>query len=628
MAKAPLLRINRLAFTGRETDAAELAFPAALSFVYGASNTGKSFATKAIDFMLGGSRELPNIVERRPYNRVVLNIQVGDDALELERFIGGGDFELRFSDGTERVLSARHSADNDTNLSNFLLQRLGIEGKELAKDKSGTKKPLSFRDIVRFCITDETSIQSETSPVESGDKVLAPVERNAFKFLLTGEDDSALITQERPKDFRTGKSAQLRFITEMLAQIEIEIAEDYPDIDQLDDLRELVEEELKSVEEDIVAARTSVNQALQRKRDLARQISVDQQRVSDIAISLENFEQLQRVYESDVSRLEALEEAGFLFGMDANKNCPVCGAPPKAQIHNHGLVEIEKARVAAEAEIAKIRLHQSELQRTTEATNMELTATSERLLANREMLAMVEAELVRASPNADEQQRRFAEIIPRRDRINRGLSLITRREELEKQRVRVESAKQVRPQTNFQPGLSHHTAQEFADEVGKVLTAWGFPGYRRVTFDLPSYDLVIDGKHRKDNGKGVRAITHAAFKVALLTYCRARNLPHPGFLVLDTPLITYRDPIRSRLGALSADEQAISRTNLKEEFFKHLAGLGGLGQLILFDNADPPVDADSYAFVETFTNDPTQGRQGLFEVRPPAPSDNAADLIG
>src|SRR3546814_5448790 len=79
------------------------------------------------------------------------------------------------------------------------------------------------------------------------------------------------------------------------------------------------------------------------------------------------------------------------------------------------------------------------------------------------------------------------------------------------------------------------------------------------------FDLIIDGKRRRNNGKGVRAITHAAFKVALLTFCRSRGLPHPGFLVLDTPLITYRDPIRSRAGALEADEAVIKQSDLKED---------------------------------------------------------------
>jgi hypothetical protein len=37
-------------------------------------------------------------------------------------------------------------------------------------------------------------------------------------------------------------------------------------------------------------------------------------------------------------------------------------------------------------------------------------------------------------------------------------------------------------------------------------------------------------------------------------------------------------------------------------------------QLILFDNADPPANASSLAHIVTFTNDRSQGRQGLFKI--------------
>src|SRR3546814_2453711 len=96
---------------------------------------------------------------------------------------------------------------------------------EIAKDKSGTKKPLSFRDVVRLCIVDETSIQSETSPAESGDITLAPLERNVFKYMLTGEDDAALITQLKPKDYATGRNAQVRMLDDMILELDAEIAD-------------------------------------------------------------------------------------------------------------------------------------------------------------------------------------------------------------------------------------------------------------------------------------------------------------------------------------------------------------------------------------------------------------------
>src|SRR3546814_15188958 len=95
---------------------------------------------------------------------------------------------------------------------------------EIAKDKSCTKKPLSFRDVVRLCIVDETSIQSETSPAESGDITLAPLERNVFKYMLTGEDDAALITQLKPKDYATGRNAQVRMLADMILELDPEIS--------------------------------------------------------------------------------------------------------------------------------------------------------------------------------------------------------------------------------------------------------------------------------------------------------------------------------------------------------------------------------------------------------------------
>jgi hypothetical protein len=124
--------------------------------------------------------------------------------------------------------------------------------------------------------------------------------------------------------------------------------------------------------------------------------------------------------------------------------------------------------------------------------------------------------------------------------------------------------------------------------------------------------LRIDGKHRKDNGKGVRAITHAAFKVALLLYCKERNLPHPGFLVLDTPLLTYRDPLHSKGGPLGADEEELRESSLKDYFFEHLSRHGDSGQFLVVENIDLPKRIGEFANVETFTGDPNVGRPGLF----------------
>jgi hypothetical protein len=97
-----------------------------------------------------------------------------------------------------------------------------------------------------------------------------------------------------------------------------------------------------------------------------------------------------------------------------------------------------------------------------------------------------------------------------------------------------------------------------------------------------------------------------------MLYCRERNLPHPGFLILDTPLLTYRDPMTSKAGDLSADERAIANTSLKDFFFDHLAANANKGQFIVVENVDPPTNILSAAKITTFEGDGGNGRAGLF----------------
>jgi predicted nucleic acid-binding Zn-ribbon protein len=604
--------INQLRFTGKSDKKTAVEFSPGLSLIYGASNTGKSFAVKALDFMMGGQNELPNIKEREPYSSLWLDVTFAPGrSFSLERAIRGGAFKLHAPDQDSRNLAQKHDANNPDNISSFLLAEMGALGRKIAVDASGTHGNLSFRDIAGVILTNELAIQSEHSPVESGDQLFRARERSVFKYILTGEDDSAVVPLTKPKDFKTGRAAKTAILQEMIDQINADLAADYPDAGGLRDQNSKIDETLRRVESEIDAARNSVRELLDVKRKLSTDISASERRSVDIALSLNSFEQLEEVYVSDIARLQALEEGGFLLGMDGQKDCPVCGASPEDQRHAHVVTEVEHVRVAAEMEIQKIKTQRSELIKTMADTKSE----ADRLIASiadlRTSLAEVEQRLEKAAPVLSEQQRALSEVMAVRDRVRRGLDLLARREGLIKQKAAIESSKPPKRDDKIQSGISTETAKEIADVVSMVLGEWGFPGQKQVVFDLATHDLIIDGKERRNNGKGVRAITHAAFKVALMLFCRERNLPHPGILVLDTPLLTYRDPMKNPDDKLTPEEQQLRGTDLKERFFNHLGHLGDRAQILVFENVDPPQNIGSYARVETFTNDPNEGRQGL-----------------
>ncbi len=86
---APLM-LRHLVYTGPGVSAATLRFGPGLNLLLGASNTGKSFAVKTIDFMLGAGGRLPDIEERRAYDPEGVSKNSSDAARHDPRREGEG----------------------------------------------------------------------------------------------------------------------------------------------------------------------------------------------------------------------------------------------------------------------------------------------------------------------------------------------------------------------------------------------------------------------------------------------------------------------------------------------------------------------------------------------------------
>ena len=129
------------------------------------------------------------------------------------------------------------------------------------------------------------------------------------------------------------------------------------------------------------------------------------------------------------------------------------------------------------------------------------------------------------------------------------------------------------------------------------------PEADRVYFDGDSRDVVISGKPRGSRGKGMRAITHAAFSICLMEFALGRELPHAGFVVLDSPLLAYREP--------EGDEDDLTGTDVQERFYEYL-GKRCQGQTIVLENLDPPSSVQDAPQSVMFSKNPQIDRYGLF----------------
>src|SRR5690349_13107384 len=119
MNPALRLTLSGLTFTGKDKQPTAVSFKPELNVLWGASNTGKSFTVKTVDFMLGGGSALPEITEREGYDRAWLSLTLpksGD--MTFMRALSGGAFEVLPGHVLEadakrkerRKLSARHNA--------------------------------------------------------------------------------------------------------------------------------------------------------------------------------------------------------------------------------------------------------------------------------------------------------------------------------------------------------------------------------------------------------------------------------------------------------------------------------------------------------------------------------------
>jgi hypothetical protein len=142
----------------------------------------------------------------------------------------------------------------------------------------------------------------------------------------------------------------------------------------------------------------------------------------------------------------------------------------------------------------------------------------------------------------------------------------------------------------------------FCKEIEKILREWSWPADGRVEFDFKAFDINVDGKPRQSHGKGVRAILQSAFVFGLLRYCVANKRPHPGFVVLDSPLTTYKQ------GQVISKDDDIDPT-IESHFWSSLTSIAKGSQIVVIDNKEPPVELAKQVAYTFFAGPNASSRQ-------------------
>lgn len=610
-------QLRRLRLTGPKTSEAEIEFGPGLNVISGASDTGKSYVVELLDFMLGGTSVPRNIPESSGYDVAHLSIAAADGRrFELTRALQGGDLALsEFGDISKNsgvTLAARHSSKKTDNISAFLLRLIGLDGKRVRKNAENELQNLSFRNLSHLFIVDEESIIKKGSPLFSGESTARTAQINTFKLLLTGVDDSALIASKKQKVARAEVEAQLFLLDQLLdegTQTLARLTEDPSDLPAqlsrldaaIDELRVSLENERSQLRELEVERRAAWDS---RDRILVQQADADG--------LLERFELLDQHYTTDIARLQSISEAGSFFIALEVGSCPLCGAPAGDHSHDGSPPhdgDIEAVRLACDLEMRKTLQLRAELSQAVSDLKSEKANLATQLAVAHDAFAVANRRIETAlSPSIEKLHRQYSELTETRSSVRQALVQQERVSSLLGRRADMEGVLSMAfRQGDERPGLPAGALKVFTDNVAMLLSAWHFPHEKPVYFDERRSDLVLGPRRRGDQGKGLRALTHSAFTIGLHEACRSLSLPVVGFVILDSPLVTFREVENSEVG-LDSETQL----KVKQAFYRDLAERIKTDQVIVIENEDPDATLLPEIVFHLFTKRVGDDRFGFF----------------
>lgn len=610
------LLLTHLTFIGAAVPPATIEFGPQLTLVRGPSNTGKSFIADAIDFMLGASN-LKDIPERDGYSTVLLGLRLADDQdITLSRSVTGGAFGLYLSDVRtvplpvpDETLNPKHNPSSDKNISRYLLKQIDLDEKRVRKNARNSTDSLSFRNLVHLCLVDETQMQADTPPALTGQYTTRTKEVSVLKLLLEAEDDSHLVEDSKQEKTRLA-GARVEVIDRLLSDLEARLSETPEEHELRDQLGRLngTVEQLSGAVSELAAERNGIAGRL---REAQNDFNSARTELSDVVALQGRFGLLRQQYESDLQRLATLNEAGDLLGYFGHGVCVFCGAEPEHQHYNLECEGDETAlKASIDAETAKTEALRADLLLTLADLRTSRQALQQRARAARALAGRLSGVLDEMDRRIAPQNNDLRALLNARTGVENSLGLYEQVAGLRRMKAQIED-ETTKDTRTVGDSMGLRVLREFSAELSQRLEAWGFPDAENVRYDRAQQDIQAGDQFRSANGKGVRAILHAAFTLGLAQYCFDRDIAHPGFVVLDSPLVTYRPPDTPESEAGVVD-QTLPK-GIVEAFYRDLQTHFD-GQVIVMENLDPTETLHDDSVDVPFTKRHDVGRYGFFPL--------------
>ena len=601
-----MLHIRKILLRGQGVVDALVEFERGANILAGESDTGKSYLVQCLDYILGAS-SLKFNQQAEPYTELFVEFENSkNEVLTLVRQIGGGNLRAhstpiqKIVGKGQDIAASRKGKSKKPDVTSVLFPFCGIAEAKLRKNVRGDTQRLTVRTLAPLFLVDEVSIIDLHSPVTGKPSYDDTARKRTLAFLLSGVDDEGIAAVEKNEVFNARLKAKLEVVTELLQPFEFRFTQ--PQVNTARTLDAEINALIQSVNkelEELTAFQRGVQLDSQEKRKLS--LKLDSQLLG-IGELLARYRLLDERYRSDLDRLDFISEGAFYLDALQDVVCPLCEQKiPQSgsALNSEGSVPL--VRDSAIGEAAKIRAHLMDLKDAiSDLEQRRAEAEEKKKRHDQDVVALDRLLTDRYSPQLRDLSGYLEHLIKRRtereaERLDREhcASLIKLRDEIQTSLDEGGEPKQ------HWDGLPPMALRNLCNQIECVLKDWSWKGAPRVEFDEKLFDIIVDGQPRQSHGKGVRAILYAAFAIGLLRYCAANGFPHPGVVVIDSPLTSYKK--KTSAGISGTDDQIAP--GIEHAFWKSISQTPSDVQIIVIENKEPPPDIAAKVHYEWFAGE-------------------------
>jgi hypothetical protein len=597
------IKIITASGTGKRPSAIDL--QKGINIIHGASNTGKSYVIACIDFMFGSKDMVPFDKDETGYDTVSIRMENDEgEWFYAERKIIDGDNEPK-ADNKISVRSSLQSISDgdyrasDKTYSDVLLKLLGIEErpKIIATQKLKTND-FTIRTFFHQFFLKEDYIFTKRTIIDNPEHSHITSSITALEYLITGKAAPKHLTED-PSLKEIRKTAVIGYINGKIEQLSNKQADLEKTLNALGTVD--VDAKINETVEEIETIEKKILEANKHSRALMSEIFDVSQKLEEANFLKERYRKLHSQYDSDIKRLQFIVDGETKAGKRRRvEKCPFCEHEISDVAGRESYIE------ASKAELEKTNIQLSDLRHAENDIADQIIELENRI---KELNAQYSEATVLINTSFKPRIAELRQILQQYDQISRlqhematvrsianGLSTDAFKEENEEESEQKYNAKEQFDKTLF---------KSLSDSLNEAVSHCSYPHFVDAYISDSTFDVVVNGKHKKNQGKGYRAYLNVIYAFTLMKFLEANAKYPPMLFVADSPILSLKEKV-----------DVPATDSMKTALFTYMIEHCGNCQTIIAENEIPDGVDYSKAHMIEFTMDNKHGRYGfLLDVR-------------